>query len=147
MTRKIPTALPAVLAAIILMNCGGSGTRDDEIARGKYLVENASMCIDCHTPRTPDGKLDQARWLQGAELGFAPAVPMPAWARYAPEIAGLPGMTVENGVRLLTEGIGPAGLPLRSPMPDYRLTQPDAQAVVAYLKTLPMSGNPVERAQ
>lgn len=133
-------------AAASLFGCGGM-SGNDEIARGKYLVENVARCADCHSKRMPDGKLDESKWLQGADLIFQPIRPMPVWARYAPEISGLPGMTPENGVRLLTTGIGPAGQPLRPPMPDFRLTEEDAKAVVAYLRTLPMSGNPVERAR
>ena len=139
---------PAMLSvAACVLACGRAGSGDVEIARGKYLVENVAKCADCHSQRSPDGKLDETRWLQGADLGFQPIQPMPVWARYAPEISGLAGMTPENGVRLLTTGIRPAGQPLRPPMPDFRMTEEDAKAVVAYLRTLPMSGNPVERAQ
>lgn len=138
---------PVLLAlAGSMVCCGGGDSRESEISRGKYLVENVAKCADCHSQRSPNGQLDASRWLQGADLGFQPIHPMPVWARYAPEISGLPGMTPENGVRLLTTGIGPAGQPLRPPMPDFRMTEEDAKAVVAYLRTLPMSGTPVQRA-
>lgn len=141
--RSLAPALLALAGGMI--GCGGAGSGESEIARGKYLVENVAKCADCHSRRSPDGKLDETRWLQGADLGFQPIHPMPVWARYAPEISGLAGMTPENGVRLLTTGIGPAGQPLRPPMPEFRLTEQDAKAVVAYLRTLPMSGSPVQR--
>ena len=34
-------------------------------------------------------------------------------------------------------GISRRGLHLRQPMPQFRMTQADAEAVLAYLKTLP----------
>jgi mono/diheme cytochrome c family protein len=106
------------------------------IERGKYLVERVAMCIDCHSPRTPTGEFDQKRWLQGSVLDFAPRHPIPNWTDIAPAIAGLPGYTEEEAVRLLETGLGPNGKPLRPPMPPYRLNHEDALAVVAYLKSL-----------
>lgn len=106
------------------------------IERGKYLVERVAMCIDCHSPRTPTGEFDQKRWLQGSVLDFAPRHPIPNWTDVAPAIAGLPGYTEEEAIRLLETGIAPNGKPLRPPMPPYRMNREDARAVVAYLKSL-----------
>lgn len=106
------------------------------IERGKYLVERVAMCIDCHSPRTPTGEFDQKRWLQGSVLDFAPRHPIPNWTDIAPAIAGLPGYTEEEAIRLLESGIAPNGKPLRPPMPPYRMNREDARAVVAYLKSL-----------
>jgi hypothetical protein len=39
-------------------------------------------------------------------------------------------------VKLLTTGIWLDGKPLRPPMPQFRMSSQDAQAVVAYLKIL-----------
>lgn len=104
--------------------------------RGRYLVEQVGMCADCHSPRGPGGAFDQSRWLQGAPLGFAPTVPMPVWATFAPPIAGLPAYTDEQAIALLSEGKRPHGEPLRPPMPPYRFNREDAEAVVAYLRAL-----------
>ncbi len=119
-------------------NSGASTTGQvaaDPLARGKYLVENVGMCQDCHTPMTPTGP-DPARWLQGAELPFAPTVPLPAWASAAPAIAGLPSLEDDEALALLTTGALPGGTTLRPPMPHYRFNQDDARAVVAYLRSL-----------
>ncbi len=105
------------------------------LARGKYLVENVGMCQDCHTPMTPTGP-DPARWLQGAELVFAPTVPIPDWAAVAPAIAGLPSLEDDEALSLLTTGALPGGSTLRPPMPHFRFNQDDAQAVVVYLRSL-----------
>jgi mono/diheme cytochrome c family protein len=42
-------------------------SRESDIARGKYLVEEVAKCGECHTPRDARNQLDSARWLQGAE--------------------------------------------------------------------------------
>jgi hypothetical protein len=94
------------------------------------------MCGDCHTPRNSDGSLDEARWLHGAELDFAPKLPIPAWGGYAPSLAGLVGWSDEAAVALLETGIGRAGQPLRPPMPHYRMNHGDAAAVIGYLRSL-----------
>jgi hypothetical protein len=60
------------------------------------------------------------------------------WAPAAPPIAGLPaGWTEAALVKLLMTGEGRLGTPLAPPMPQFRMTRQDAEAIVAYLKTLP----------
>lgn len=109
---------------------------DPRIARGKYLVEQVAMCIDCHTPRDQKGQFIRERWLQGGPLDFQPVHPMPIFASNAPGIAGLPGWTEAEAVKLLQTGLGLEGKPLRPPMPMYKMSKADAAAVVAYLKSL-----------
>ena len=106
------------------------------VARGKYLVESVALCGDCHTPRSPKGEPIQEQWLKGAPLGFQPIVPMPVWADKAPNIAGLPGWEKDTAIRFLMTGIASNNLPPRPPMPSYRFNVQDAQAIVAYLKSL-----------
>ncbi len=106
------------------------------VARGKYLVESVALCGDCHTPRNAKGEPIEEQWLKGATLGFAPTVPMPVWADKAPDIAGLPGWERDTAIRFLMTGIGKNNLPPRPPMPSYRFNVQDAQAIVAYLKSL-----------
>jgi hypothetical protein len=107
------------------------------LARGKYLVEQVGLCGDCHTPRNEKGEPIQEQWLQGATLDFKPIVPMPVWADKAPVIAGLPGWEKEAAIKFLMTGFAYNGLPGRPPMPQYRFNQTDAEAIVAYLKSLP----------
>jgi mono/diheme cytochrome c family protein len=109
----------------------------EQIQRGKYLVEHVAMCIQCHTPRTAQGALDHTRLFQGAPIPIPTPFPMQPWAFAAPKIAGLPGWTVDDAMRLLQTGIGARGYAPRPPMPPFRMTQADAAAVVAYLKSLP----------
>ena len=95
------------------------------------------MCVQCHTPRNAQGELDRTQLLQGASIPVP--VPFPAWqwAFAAPRIAGLPGWSVADAVRLLQTGRSGTGYVPRPPMPPFRMTQEDAAAVVAYLKSLP----------
>src|ERR1022692_1062770 len=106
------------------------------LARGKYLVEQIGMCGDCHTPHNEKGEPIKEQWLQGATLPFKPIVPMPVWADKSSSIAGLPGWEKDAAIKFMMTGIAFNGLPARPPMPQYRYNQPDAEAIVAYLKSV-----------
>jgi mono/diheme cytochrome c family protein len=106
------------------------------VARGKYIVESLSVCSQCHTPRDSAGNYDSERWLQGGEVWLQPPQPNPDWPQRAPRIAGNPPGTDEELITLLTTGIWRDGKRLRPPMPQFRMSREDAQAVIAYLKTL-----------
>ncbi len=113
----------------------GATNTDARLERGKYLVENVGLCADCHTPRLPTGEFDRTRWLLGAALPFQPTVPMP-WSPAAPPIAGLPSMTEAQAVSFLQTATRPDGTMPRPPMPPFRFSPEDADAVVGYLKSL-----------
>ncbi|MBI4527885.1 MAG: c-type cytochrome [Deltaproteobacteria bacterium] len=105
--------------------------------RGKYIVERVAMCVECHTPRDDNGRIIRTKYLLGAPVPVkAPPFPNMKWAIKAPAIAGLPGYTREEGIRLLTRGITASGRVPDPPMPAFRLNSTDAAAVVAYLKSL-----------
>ena len=111
-------------------------TTPGEIARGKYIVENVAMCPQCHTPRESNGALDPRRPLDGAPEFFQPPHPDPNWPLKAPRIGGNPPASDQDLVRLLTTGIWTDGKPLRLPMMPFRMSEADAKAVVAYLKSV-----------
>ncbi len=111
----------------------GSGSLVD---RGKYIVVGIAACGNCHTPRKDNGELDYSRWLAGAPVPYLSARSVPDWPILAPRIAGLPPMTDAQMITLLTTGIADTGKPLRAPMPTFHMTPADAQAVLAYLKSL-----------
>jgi len=108
-----------------------------DVERGRYLVEEVAKCAECHTPRNEKGELDRQAWLQGAPIWITPARPIPNWADRAPALAGLPSFTEQEVERVLEQGTGPEGETLRPPMHIYHMTHADAQAIVAYLKSLP----------
>ncbi|MDP1556845.1 MAG: cytochrome c [Hyphomonas sp.] len=106
------------------------------VARGEYLVTGIGGCNDCHTPMTPGGP-DMTQTLQGGELIFGPMIDMP-WAPYAPQLAGgPPAYSDAEFADLLQTGLRPDGSTPRPPMPPFRLNAADAEAVVAYIRTLP----------
>ena len=110
-----------------------------DVARGKYIVEDVAMCGTCHTPRKPDGGLDRSRWLAGAPVPYLPAQPTSDWPILAPRLAGAPPTTNAGMVTLLTTAIWINGKPLRDPMPKFHMTKADAEAVVAYLRSLTLA--------
>jgi mono/diheme cytochrome c family protein len=108
-----------------------------QIERGRYLVEEVAKCGECHTPRNANGDLDEHAWLQGASIWISPVRPIKNWADHVPPLAGLPGLTNEEAERVLEKGIGPEGETLRPPMHIYHMKHEDAEAIVAYLNSLP----------
>ena len=109
----------------------------NDIERGRYLVEEIGKCAECHTPRKPDGELDQDAWLRGAPIWIRPVAPIANWADRAPALAGLPSFTEAQVEKVLEDGTGPNGEALRPPMHIYHMAPADARAIAAYLKSLP----------
>lgn len=107
-----------------------------QVEHGRYIVENVAMCELCHTPRTESGEPDKSHWLMGGPAQLRPAYPSPYWAIVEPRIAGRPPGTDADFIKLLTTGISRTGMPPNPPMPPFRMTRADAEAVLAYLKTL-----------
>lgn len=135
-----------VLALVAVAGVGGAPVRAqsptaavpsaDAVARGAYIVEQVAQCGRCHTPVNRSGERDQTNKLAGGPLDFSPTVARENWAMNAPRIAGTPPGTDEQLVTLLTTGISRTGQPMRRPMPQFKMTRADAEAVLAYLKSL-----------
>jgi hypothetical protein len=138
MNKNIVVVAILALGLVSIVN-GEPKTRSSispaKIEHGKYLVENIGMCGDCHTPHNEKGEPIKEQWLKGTELPFKSTVPMP-WADKSVNIAGLPGWEHDAAVKFFMTGIAYNGLPARPPMPQYRYSQEDAEAIVAYLKSL-----------
>ncbi len=119
----------------------GLAMADDQIDRGKYLVEEVAKCQDCHTPKTAEGALDKTKWLKGATLDFAPMHDVPGWHKTAPDLTGSSSLfkrwEAKGIATFLMTTKNPRGNKADPPMPDYHLSKDDAEAIVAYLKSLP----------
>lgn len=113
-----------------------SDAAENRRQQGKYLVHHVAKCIECHTPRDENGRLMRHLLLQGAPMPVESPFPNQQWAFRAPKIAGLPGWEERQIVVLLQTGRRPSGLAPRPPMPAFGMTEEDARAVVAYLKSL-----------
>ena len=118
-----------------------------EVARGKYLVVLGS-CTDCHTPGFFFGKPDNARLLGGSEVGFElPGLGVFHGPNLTPDKeTGLGSWTKAQIVAALQTGKRPDGRELAPIMP-WRalasLTKDDANAIAAYLMSLPAVSNKV----
>jgi mono/diheme cytochrome c family protein len=129
-------AVILVVLAAVRMSFSAPPPAAAQLARGKYIVEGVAMCGECHSMLDDKGKPIPGREYKGATLTFKPIQPMPIWADKAPNIAGLRGWEAEDAVKFLMTGLAYNDLPARPPMPQYRMNQEDAEAVVAYLKSL-----------
>jgi hypothetical protein len=106
------------------------------VEHGRYLVERVVMCAECHSTRDAAGAIVPGTRLRG---GSMPArVPWPGdWPLQVPRIAGLPGYTNAEALRLLTQGaIKRDGTQARAPMPRLRMTPQDAADVMAFLRAM-----------
>jgi mono/diheme cytochrome c family protein len=139
-------SLPALVCIIAVLsvadrvvNGRGLAAADGNtvLARGAYLVDDVAKCGTCHTPRDDQDKPDARRALSGGPVPYRPVREAGEWADVAPRLAGLPPGNDDEIVRLLMTGISRTGRPPRPPMPQFRLTRSDAEAVLAYLKSLP----------
>jgi mono/diheme cytochrome c family protein len=133
-------ALASAIATLPAVVASGA---DRKIERGRHFTHDVAMCMQCHTPRREDGTLVEARLFGGAPVPFArPPFANLRWAARAPALAGLPGFSDEDEVVLLTTGKRPAGRTPDPPMPPFRVSREDAEAIVAYLRSLPPPSTP-----
>jgi mono/diheme cytochrome c family protein len=139
--------LPLLVAIVILGATAAASTAENEIERGKYLVAIAG-CGTCHTPGVLLGKPDLTRTLAGSEVGFGiPGVGVFVGGNLTPDKGtGLGGWTTEQIIAAIKKGVMPDGRKLFPvmPWPDLaHLESDDAQAIAAYLKSLPPVKNAV----
>lgn len=140
-TKAFVVAVCLLFIAISLTSASPTPA-PSRIERGKYLVEQIGMCGECHTPLSEKGESVKEKHLRGSLLFFKPTVPVPNWADKAPNIAGLPGWEEEDAIKFFTTGLAYNDLPARPPMPQFRYSQADAAAIVAYLRSLAPEKNP-----
>ena len=139
----------AVLAITVLLGLAvqQADAAETQAQRGKYLV-SIIPCTDCHTPGTFLGKPDMKRFLSGSEVGFEiPGLGVFYGPNLTPDDdTGLGKWTKEQIATAITTGRRPDGRILAPAMPVEsfkHLTQEDALAIAAYLKTLPAIKNKV----
>jgi mono/diheme cytochrome c family protein len=106
------------------------------IERGRYLANDVAMCVQCHSPRDESGVLIEGQHFIGAPMPVSSPFRGQAWTTKAPHIRGLNFLSESQAIELLCKGIAHTGNPPDPPMPPFRLTREDAQAIYAYLKSL-----------
>ena len=118
---------------------------DAQVSRGRYLVTIAG-CSDCHTPGALLGTPDMKRYLGGSDVGFAiPGAGIFVGENLTPDKeTGLGKWTDGQIIAAFRTGKTPEGRGL-SPVMPYpalsHLSDADAQAIVAFLKSLPAVSN------
>jgi mono/diheme cytochrome c family protein len=149
-----PDARPAVDAAVPDA-AGGPDAMNAQVARGSYLVNTVMLCIDCHTPRLASGAFDTTKHLSGVEC-FIDAIPASNTMgclhsrNLTNHATGLMNRTNDQIKKMFLDGERPDGTFLDGERPDgtflvnvmpywslHRMTAEDADAIVAYLRTVP----------
>jgi mono/diheme cytochrome c family protein len=136
-----------MVALVAAGAASGAGAAGDEVARGRYLVMLGG-CSDCHTPGNFFGKPDMGRFLGGSEVGFElPKLGVFYGPNLTPDAeTGIGSWTSAEIVAALQTGKRPDGRILAPVMPWRalaQLTPADAQAIAAFLKSLPPVRNKV----
>ena len=135
------TRLLASLISAALLGSTATAQAGDAVSRGEYLV-TIMDCGGCHTGGALAGAPDPKLRLAGSDIGFgAPGLGV----FYPPNLTpdqetGLGAWSEADIVKALRTGERPDGREL-APMMPWRsyaaLTEADAQALAAYLKSLP----------
>lgn len=111
---------------------------DDEVLRGRYLVEGPGHCAECHTPRNFLGGFVRGRWLGGAPSpdsdGKIPNI--------TPHESGLGEWEIVDIAAYLATGFTPDYDVVGSSMAEVventaQLSDADRQAIARYLKSIP----------
>ena len=135
--KTLATLLGIMFAGLVAGDCLA---QSDKVARGKYLVEEVARCQECHTPKSADGQFDREKWMKGAVLNIQPIEAVKGWHKTSPDLTKSSRLWQRWGeqglINFLKTGKGPSGNAADAPMPTYKMSPDDAEAVVAYLKSL-----------
>ena len=112
--------------------------RSDKLAYGAYLAGPAGHCIECHSSQGANGAPDFRNHLGAGGMGFNGP-----WGRsIAPNITPsvLAAYSDADLKKVISTGIRPDGSKLKPPMAVAyyaRISEPDMDALIAYLRALP----------
>lgn len=114
--------------------------RTDKVVYGAYLAGPAGHCLECHTPRLPDGRVDETRLGAGGMAFRGPWGVTVARNITNDKIGGLGTWTDEQVKTAITTGVRPDGTRLGPPMAFHfykSMGADELDALVAFLRTLP----------
>ena len=124
-------------------------TAQDQVERGRYLVEVLGSCGNCHTPKGPQGDVPGKHLAGGFQLDDDFGMWITPNITSDPE-TGIGNWTDDEIIRAIREGRSRDGKTLGPPMPFElyrRLSDSDVRAMVAYLRTVPPVRQVVPRSQ
>lgn len=137
-----------VIAGLVAL--AGPASAQTPLERGKYLMESIVACGNCHTQQTPQGPLQNMELAGGLKIDDSPA-----FIAYSPNITpdpetGIGKWTDEQIIVAIREGKRPDGSIIGPPMPmpSYRaMSDEDARAIVAYLRSVKPIVNKVQKSE
>jgi hypothetical protein len=151
-----------LVVAVAVTGCAGKHVREttqekiegtpERIERGNYLVNQVTMCGGCHTPRVGGTWLGGERtdaFLAGGsvfddrEMEFKIVAPNITQDRET----GIGSWTDDEIMRAVRDGVHRDGRLMLPPMPFgawKHMSDDDARAIVAYLRTVPPVRNKIE---
>jgi mono/diheme cytochrome c family protein len=136
--------------AVLMLVAGAKATGQTRLGRGAYLVNTLGACGNCHTPRDPNGEWDAGRELAGGFAFDEPTLGHIVGPNITPDKeTGIGGWTEGQIVNALRNGKRPDGSVIAPPMPIemYRgISDRDAEAIAAYLKSTKVVKHPVARS-
>ena len=132
------------IAVALLVVIAGPSFAETPVERGEYLTE-IMVCVECHTPGVLSGQ-PPGPMLSGSEVGYEiPFQGVYFGANLTPDNeTGLGTWSEDDIVKAIRTGERPDGRILSAVMPSRsfaRLTDEDAYAIAAYLKSLPPTSN------
>jgi mono/diheme cytochrome c family protein len=122
---------------------------DSPLERGTYLMRSIVACDNCHTPKGPQGELP------GMELAGGVKFEEDVFTAFSPNITpdaetGIGRWSDEQIIAAIRDGKRPDGSIIGPPMPIalYRgMSDEDAKAIVAYLRSVKPVVNKTEKSQ
>lgn len=118
-------------------------SKEDILARGRYLVQGPGHCAECHSPRTVLGNIPPKMRFSGGPqvsgVGYYPNI--------TPSATGIGSWTVNEIANYLKTGVSPIGQIAAGDMAEVientsKLLPADRYAIATYLKTLPPVNHP-----
>jgi mono/diheme cytochrome c family protein len=135
-----------ILVFVAALTVAKMAAAETPLERGRYLMNSIVACGNCHTPQGPTGPIP------GKELAGGLLLDDEAFTVRVPNITpdretGIGAWTDEQIIAAIREGKRPDGSMVRPPMPVglYRqMSDEDARAIVAYMRSVPPVKNKVD---
>ncbi len=139
----------AALLIVAIQAASATASAETPLERGRYLMNGVVACGNCHTPMGPNGPQMDREMAGGLEFKEQP------FTAYASNLTpdtetGIGRWSDQQIVSAIREGKRPDGPVIGPPMPIglYRgISDSDARAIVAYLRSLKPVRNAVPKSE